>query len=223
MEKLVAKYIRLRDRASAIHAEFVNKYSVDTDTLPLGAFYGFEQLMDSASRILGFYENDWNATSITGPTWYHQAINRERASHTKIVTNGTFVQFMSMIEHAAAQSVGNTPTIHPPRRGRTKIYLSQLFNSSSTAGWVPVEDVESWEGIIEFRNSLVHRNGISDKTKTFRISDEFGLQFAAGHVITANLNLVPDLTEWAIESFARWSDAYLAYVQPQGWATLAKT
>ena len=223
MENLVAKYTRLRDRASAIHAGFVSGYSVDTDTLPLGAFYGVEQLMDSASRLLGFYEKDWKATSITGPSWYHEAINRERASHAQIVTNGTFVHFMSMVEYAATQSIGNTPSIHPPPRGRAKIYLSQLFKRSSTAGWIPVEDVESWDGIIEFRNALVHRNGISDKTKDFRISDEFGLQFAEGHVITANLNLVPDLTEWAIDAFARWSESYLAHVQPQGWTTLAKT
>lgn len=147
----------------------------------------------------------------------------ERRRLTYLLLGAMFVQFISGIEYCMTHSLPAVADVHPPPRGRAKVYLAAVMQRSAELGWLSQAEATAWAGINEFRNALVHRNGISDKDAKYPVTDKWGLQFVTGRTITAKLDLYPDLTAWALDSYARWTNSYLSHLRPKGWGYLLKT
>lgn len=212
----------MEERAKQLHDQQLAQFGIDFGKLPLAGLYAVEQVVGGTKELLYGCLNNYGNTHVPddAPSWLEDGLHVERVRLTYLLLNAMFVQFMSAIEYCLTHALPAVADVHPPPRGRGKVYLSAVFQRSADIGWISQAEATAWAGINEFRNALVHRNGISDKDAQFPITETWGLQFAAGHTITAGLDLVPDLAIWSLESYGRWTAAFLTHLQPKGWAAL---
>lgn len=60
-----------------------------------------------------------------------------------------------------------------------------------------------WSGAVKFRNTLVHNNGIPDKSDTY-FFPEFELSLIKDEMSVGKLNLFGNLNHWLISSAEEW-------------------
>jgi hypothetical protein len=60
-----------------------------------------------------------------------------------------------------------------------------------------------WDGVIRLRDSLIHNNGISEETATYKYPD-FIIRVADGKMIKWKLNLFGLIIKWLINESKDW-------------------
>lgn len=220
--RLAGLFASMEERAKVLHEEQLAHFGIEFGKLPLSGLYAAEQVVGGTKELLHGCLNNYGNSHVPddAPTWLEDGLHQERVRLTYLLLNAMFVQFISALEYCMTHALPAVTDVHPPPRGRAKVYLAAVFQRSAELGWISQAEATAWVGINEYRNALVHRNGISDKDAQYPITDTWGLQFAAGHAITAGLDLVPDLAMWSLESYGRWTTAFLRHLQPKGWASL---
>lgn len=208
------------ENTAAIHRQkLMANFGIPIDVMPIIAFNGYQTLMSTGSAIIHGLLESWKQNSFAGPDWAHEIWQRERAAQAMTVCRQSYIELLSLTEFSITHAIRNVPEFFPPPKGKSKIYLAQVISDSVTLGWLPAAHKEAWNGLVELRNALVHRNGISDKTASFKINETLKLDFLKDTTISDKGFGLPKLCEWAVNSMHEWSTSYIKQASQKGWET----
>lgn len=110
---------------------------------------------------------------------------------------------MSIIEYSLKTVVEQILSKCPEIENETEyLYLRKIIKALKDAGHVGDKDWNSWKGLIDVRNVVVHRNAIPDKDDEHKICG-ISVPFIKGKRLKGSLDFFVKLIECAIELYKR--------------------
>ncbi len=196
---------RVRQKARQRQDALSQHYLTPATDPPLG---GLGMCFNNATlclELLSYYHKLWaklSAAEFPDP----EQTRQQNAERVTLVTKSMFVLSMSGFEYSAKQALATDPGRLPLRRGR--VYLSGIMRASAKVGLISAQTDTLWRGATEVRNSLVHNNGIAEKTITYVYPGTTAV-LKAGRMSQGNLLFFAALTEWMVNAFADWCEKLL--------------
>ena len=206
MNEVIALVEKARVRSAELNDQLAATHGINTDHFPIRGLNMANQHCVLALEALLNYMNLWSATEAQIHPNIEQLRN-ENGQRVIELTKSALIFSLSAFEYCAKQFIALHPGKIVPLSGR--IYLRKIIEESVRANLIPIADEGPWEGVIELRNSLVHNNGVADKTQSYAIPGAQNIEFKSGQMITGNLKFFAEVQLWSIESFGRWCDALL--------------
>jgi hypothetical protein len=210
-EHIKSDFERIENSATQHQEWLINTFQAPNFILPVCTFTGIQNLSHMAADMLRGLMINWENTTSSAPQWGHEQWQQERLAQVMTLCRQIYIELLSLIEFSITHAIRNLPEFFPPPRGKSKIYLSQTFSASADLGWIPSEHKEAWAGLTEFRNALVHRNGLSDKTVLYKISENCTMDFKKDTRISGPATFVSELCAWAEKGMFAWSVSYLKH------------
>lgn len=205
MTNEVVRFIEnLRVKAQNYQNEIANKLLLSKqEELPTGLFGMIFNTLTLGLELLHFYYNTWDKKSQTNCASVKDAKN-ENAERVILIQKMIFINTMSAIEFCFKEYVNQFPhKIGNCQNRQGWVYLSRITKESKDNSIINDTKLAGWQGMIELRNSLVHNNGIAEKTEQYTYT-KCTLTLEEGEKITGNLKLFPHLIDWLLDSSKEW-------------------
>jgi len=96
---------------------------------------------------------------------------------------------------------------------KRRISLRDIINLSKSIHIMDDDDYHLWNGLLEFRNCIVHNNAFSSMTETYVFPSikpesyeypELKLKFKEGEAVEGSLLLFLHLINWTVDSIEKW-------------------
>ena len=194
----------VRTRSAALNDSLSARHGLGPGDAPIGAFNMINQFAVVATELLSHYAAEWEKFPASA---IDESRRQEWAERLTTITKSTYILSLSAIEFSAKQALIARPGRVALPTGR--MYLGAIIRNSTAVGMFAPDDETAWKGLIAVRNVLVHNNGISDTTVTYVIPGGPTIQLVDGAMTKATLHFFPELSLWAVEAFAKWTDAFL--------------
>src|SRR5712671_2576728 len=202
MNEVIYLVQRARMRAMELNGQLAVRYGIASEQLPIGALKMAGNHSVVATELLTHYLRVWsNSAAVSANVVSLQPENAERVVE---VTKAILVLCISAFEFSLKQAVEADPKKLSSLSGR--VDLRKIIDASATAMLIPAAEKFGWEGVIELRNSMVHNNGIAEKTETYHLPAGPTISLYAGKTIQGELGLFAEVLVWSVEAFARWCD-----------------
>lgn len=206
MQDVIALVDQARVRSAQLNDELAQRYGVPPGAMPIAGLNMANMHAVIALELLVHYAEIWARLD---PAHFPDVdeTRRENAQRVLEVTKSAFVLSLSAFEFCAKQALAVSPGRLPPMNGR--VYLRRVVRESVVARIIPNEDDHPWEGLIELRNTVVHNNGIAEKTSTYTIPGAAAICFVAGRMTQGNLKFFAEAQLWAVKAFGRWCEGIM--------------
>ena len=153
-------------------------------------------------ELLNFYYTTWGKTSQTNCTSVEEA-KTQNDERVILIQKMIFIATMSAIEFCFKKYINQFPhKIGDCRNRQGRVYLSRITKESEDNSIINTTLI-GWQGMIELRNSLVHNNGIAEKTENYTYPN-CTLTLENGKMTRGNLKLFPYLIDWLLDSSKEW-------------------
>jgi len=177
------------------------------DSINCNVFNGFNAIFNAltlTAELLSYYNHVWSLSIIYPlPPEEIQRKRQENAKRTIEITKWAFVHTMSIIEYSLKTLFGQISSKCPEIENETEyLYLRKIIEKLKDAGYVDDKDWNSWRGLIDVRNVVVHRNAIPDKNCKHNICG-IPVSFTKGQMLRGPLDFFVKLIECAIELYKR--------------------
>lgn len=187
------------------HTDLARRFSVPLGDAPIGGFGICQNTATVTLELLSFYDDFWGRLDPRSVPNVEQA-RHENAQRVMVITKALYILALSGFEFSAKNGLG----LRPKRLslGRGRVYLGSILGASKDANLISQGTYDLWGGVIELRNTLVHNNGIADRTATYRFPD-FKVELRQGQMSIDGLVFFAALTDWMIDAFWDWCIAFL--------------
>jgi len=197
MEDVIKHYVELRAKAKANNSCVAKALNISEDDLPCNYFNMLFNNFTLIIELLHAYYKMWINTTSTKANSREDAKlqNGERIIWAQKVS---FIEALSSFEYCAKKIVGNSLG-----EFRGRIYLREIMERSKSNKFISDEDYDLWDGLISLRNSLVHNNGISDKSAEYNYPKTV-LKMEHDVMTQGNLYMFGYLLEWMLDASKQW-------------------
>jgi len=190
----------LRQKAYDYGHEVASAIGIQPNEMPASMFAMLFNKFTFALELLSYYYKTWTSQTTTNASSVEEA---KQENHERIVMlqRMVFTETVSSVEYCFKDYVA----MHPDKIGRFtgRIYLRNIMKRSKDHKLISDSDFSLWEGIIELRNALVHNNAVSEKSKSYSFPQCI-LVLEKGKGISGNLKLLPQITDWLLDSSKSW-------------------
>jgi hypothetical protein len=209
MREVVDDVARIREKCMRYQHALAQRFEKRVTDPPIG---GFGMGMNESTVTLELVHHYWSMWGKLVPQVGDdvERIRQENSERVVLVTRNMLVSCLSGYEFSAKQAIAEYPTILRPQGGR--LYLGRILKASHDCGLVHENALALWEGALEARNTLVHNNGIAERTVDYRYPMTV-LRFNAGQMMQGDLRTMAAVTEWVVDAFADWTTAFLVAAQ----------
>lgn len=209
---LQAQLADARVIAGELNRRLAVDFSLSEDTAPISALNMAANQFTILLEQISFYVAAWLSHQ---PVSITQAeVNATREENTQRIVklmNSAFISMLSSYEYVAKKVVLQNPEMLPMPKKR--IYFGWIIENSSASELIPKEDLKAWQGLIEFRNALVHNDAISDKTEWFDVPGTKGITFVEGEMIKSDFPTYIGVMMWALHAYFRWCVGVLQWIK----------
>ena len=205
MEKVLKSYWGLRSKAKQYGSEIATIFNVQPHELPANVFAMAFNDITLSIELLDHYYKIWGDPTTKTSTTIEET-RKQNAERVVAIQKMVFIGIMSSIEFCAKQLVVQSSK---PGAFSGRIYLRNILKRSKESRIVSDSDYLLWEGVIDFRNTLVHNNGIAEADKLY-IYPQSKLEMYQGKMTRGSLILFPSLTDWILDSMKEWLIAFKA-------------
>lgn len=205
MEKVLKSYWELRSKAKQNGDEIATIFNVQPHELPANVFAMAFNDITLSIELLDHYYKIWGDLTTKTSTTIEET-RKQNAERVVAIQKMVFIGIMSSIEFCAKQLV-----VQSSKLGvfGGRIYLRNILKRSKENRIVTDSDYLLWEGVIDFRNTLVHNNGIAEADKSY-IYPQCKLEMYQGKMTKGSLTLFPSLTDWILDAMKEWLIAFKA-------------
>jgi|SRR5712664_1146787 len=206
MADVVQRVATVRENALHHQRDLAKRFKIPLDDPPISGLGICHNTATLTLELLAFYNDIWRR--IDPKTVQDVARARdENAQRVMLVTKALYILALSGFEFAAKSALPLRPKKLALGGGR--IYLGSIMGASKDAKLISEGTYNLWSGAIELRNTLVHNNGIADRTTTYQFPD-VKIELRQGQMATDGLIFYAALTDWATQSFQDWCIAFLS-------------
>ena len=205
MGDVLQRVAALRANCTRHQTELSQRFTVPLGDPPIGGFGICHNTATVTLELLSFYNDLWGKLDPRSVPDIARA-RQENAERVMVITKALYIMALSGFEFAAKNALALRPKKLAIGGGR--IYLSTVMRASKDAGLVPEGVYDLWTGAIELRNTLVHNNGVADRTATYQFPD-VTLQLQAGQMARDGLLFFAAVTDWVVNAFRDWCIAFL--------------
>jgi hypothetical protein len=200
MKEILDLTIQLRQKSNDYGKEVAESLRIDVHKQPAGVFPMIFNKHTVLLELLSHYFDAWKKATTTKCSSIEEA-RKENAERVILIQKLIFIQSMSAIEYCCKNYVKTNPK--KISQIKSRIYLRRIMEESKNRGIVSDLEFTLWEGAIELRNSLVHNNGISEKTAEYNFP-KCKLKIYKDKMIQGNLKLFPNITDWLLDATKYW-------------------
>ena len=120
----------------------------------------------------------------------------------------SFIQKMSLFEYSVKKIILSdldkfNEFEKASKKEIVRIYLSQIMDVSKKKGFIDKSTYDLWIGLMNLRNSLVHNNGISSETVSYKYP-EITIDVSKDNMIQGNLLTFGLLIKWLLNESKSW-------------------
>jgi arsenate reductase-like glutaredoxin family protein len=199
MKDIVKNYWDLRDKAKRHGDEIAVLFHIQPHELPANVFAMAFNDITITLELLDHYYKTWGDPTTKISTTREEAI-KQNAERVVAIQKMVFIGIMSSVEFCGKQLAYQTPYLGV-FKGR--IYLRMIMERSKAKKIISDSDFNLWEGIINFRNTMVHNNGIAEIDMVYRYP-KCELKMSIGKMTQGKLTLFPNLTDWVLDAAKDW-------------------
>ena len=199
MQNVVIQYWELGETSKAYGNEVAQFFSIAAHEHPAGFFNTVFDNILLTIELLNHYERLWSNIQ---PTLSEDAekAKEENTQRVIFIQKMSFIEIMSSFEFVSKRIVQERSKFG---RFSGNIYLSKIMTKTRDIGLIDDTKLNLWDGVIRLRDSLIHNNGISEETASYRYPD-FILQVTDGKMIKWKLNLFGLIIKWLINESKDW-------------------
>ncbi|TFG78124.1 MAG: hypothetical protein E4H21_01115 [Thermodesulfobacteriales bacterium] len=206
MSEYLEAFKQLRGDAVKINEQLGKELNIQSDQIPISVFNMIHNDLVIGIELFSSYMKLWKNAKIK-PGISDERIEQikdENGQRIKQVQKIIFVSSMSSFEYVAKEY----HKIHPTKLGgitrrNGRIYLRNILEKSAEIDLIEEEQHKLWNGLLNFRNMIVHNNAISDITETYEYSN-CTLVLVEEEMTQGNLLLFPNLLDWMIDAIRDW-------------------
>ena len=203
MKDVLKDYWDLRNKAHG-HGDNITKFfHIQPHEIPANVFAMAFNDITMALELIDHYYNIWGAPTTKISTSVEET-KKQNAERVIAIQKMVFIGIMSSLEFCAKQIIKQS--FHNLGRFKGRIYLKQIMEKSKDHSVISDSDFRLWEGVINFRNTLVHNNGIGEIDAVYTYP-KCELKMSDGKMTQGNLRLFPSLTDWVLDSIKHWLSA----------------
>jgi len=206
MSDFLLAFRQLREKAVNINEQLVGELNIDSDQIPLSVFNMIHNNIVIGIELFFYYKRLWvNLKIQPGASQARiEQIKDQNGQRIKEVQKMVFISSISSFEYVAKEY----HKIHPTKLGEItrrngRIYLRDILKKSADINLIEEEQHKLWNGLLNFRNMIVHNNAISDMAETYEYPN-CELAFLEGSMTQGNLLLFPHLLDWMIDAIRDW-------------------
>ena len=160
--------------------------------LGIELFDHYEKLWTSARIRPGISENEI------------RKIRTENGERIKEVQKMIFIFGISGFEYVAKEYHRLSPSkLGKLETRRWRIHLWDILKRSAELDLIEREQHKLWQGLLKFRNTIVHNNAISDTSEMYEYP-KCKLELINGEMIKENPLFFPYLIDWTIDAIKEW-------------------
>ncbi|XRP96560.1 hypothetical protein ACO3UB_06320 [Methanocaldococcus sp. 16A] len=214
MKELLDLLEDLRNKCARYQDELNEKFDAEDD-IRAGCFGMIYNHATQTQELLNFYYNIWCNPQIFGLKVPEtpdelERVRRENGERVFMATRSIlFIPTMSSIEFCAKEAIKNEN--HPlngwynNRIASGKlIYLSGIIKETYNKKLITQDEKEKWDCLIDLRNIIVHNNGIADRNKKCRITNDLEIIFEEGKMTQGKLDTFIKSTNLAVDLYYNW-------------------
>ncbi len=205
MADVLQRVATIRAKGLQYQNELATRFGIPLGDPPIGGLGICHNTATLTLELLSFYNDIWAKIDPKTVTNAAQA-RQQNAERVMLVTKAFYILALSGFEFAAKN--GLPLRSNKLMLGGGRIYLGSIMGASRDANLISQNTFELWSGAIELRNTLVHNNGIADRTATYQFPD-VKIELRQGQMATDGLLFFAALTDWATDSFRDWCTAFL--------------
>jgi len=200
MRDILDLTVHLRQKSHAHGEEVAKSLGISLHEMPAGVFAMIFNMHTLMLELLSHYFCAWNkATETRCPSI--DETRKQNAERVILIQKMIFVQTMSSVEYCCKDYIKSYPQKIGQIKGR--IYLSKIIEESKRHNVISDSELTRWKGAIELRNTLVHNNGISEKTAQYSYP-RCHLKLTKNKMIRGNLKQFPYITDWLLDATKSW-------------------
>lgn len=198
--KEILDYVQdIREKAHSIGEEVSTLMGIKPDEMPAGVFAILFNYSTILLELLSHYFDAWSKKTNTRCSTVEEA-KKENEERVVSMQKMIFIQMLSAIEYSFKDYVKQNPM--KIGKFNKRIYLKKIMEVSKKENIISDSIFKMWEGVIELRNTLVHNNGISEKTETYNYP-ECKIEFSANNNDTREFKIISSFNNMAIDRFQR--------------------
>ncbi|HBB4079869.1 TPA: hypothetical protein KAU69_002171, partial [Escherichia coli] len=167
MRKIIERLFGLRELCEKTQIDLAKKLNIMESDSPASLFGMAFNKVTFCIESMDLYDNAWR-------TWKRplgcqipdEQIRKENGERIILLQRALFVEMLSSIEFVFKLSFLNSPSLFDERdkelytrtANPERLYLRGIIKKSHQKGLINKEDKDLWNGLINFRNSIVHNN-----------------------------------------------------------------
>ena len=196
MEEILDLTVKLRQKSHDIGDEIAILLKPEPREMPAGVFGMIFNNYTLLLELLNYYFGSWKKATATRCSSIEEA-RKENGERVILVQKMVFIQTMSSIEFCCKDYVKRNPEKIGEFEGW--LYLSKIIKRCKKLKVITDSDFKLWKGANELRNTLVHNNGISENTVTYRFP-KCTLELCEGQMMRGNIKLFPLVSDWLLDA-----------------------
>ena len=159
-------------------------------------------------ELLSYYHTQWKGLFV-GTKEDIEKHRKENGDRVIMITRMNFINSASAIEFCMKETLKNFQNnplaswFQQKLKKGKHVYLRSIVKKSNKMGIINNTELDFWTCILDVRNSLVHNNGIANKTELYNI-DGIKVEFVQGQMITGQLDFFPKITDKSVDLYASW-------------------
>jgi hypothetical protein len=195
--------IKLRAKAQKYSQEIAKLLQCQPSELLPGLFNMISNNLTLELELLNFYYTLWSKISQTNRPLIDRA-EKQNVERVILIQKMAFISIMSSIEFCFKEYIKQFPhKIGDCENQQGRVYLFGILNKSKDSSIITDATFIGWQGMIELRNTLVHNNGIAEKTESYTYQN-CKLILKSGAMITGNLTLFLYLIDQLLDFSKEW-------------------
>ena len=160
-----------------------------------------------ALELVSHYRHAWQAERKTKSSEDIEV--DEKIQRLTQIGSNLFVSSVSSVEFSAKRFLNSQPTDTLAMRPGKRVYLRDVIEASTSAGFISDSDRRKWGALLDLRNCIVHNNAISDVERDIRLRAGLRIQLQPGQMTKGNPAFFPQITGSTVTLFGRWGASVL--------------
>ena len=199
MKDVLKQTYEIRRKAYDYGEEIAKLVGIKSHEFPADVFGMIFNSVTLGLELLSHYNVIWN-TNHTNCSSIKEA-KQQNGQRIILIQQMLFIGTMSSIEFCCKRCIEQFSEKIGSFSGR--IYLHKIMKRSKSKGVISNLEFNSWQGVIELRNTIVHNNGISEKDQEYTYPN-CNLSLKTGKMTQGDLKLFPNLTDWLLDAIKDW-------------------
>ncbi|MEX0998684.1 MAG: hypothetical protein WD000_01800 [Thermodesulfobacteriota bacterium] len=199
LAKIIKLYLESKKRIVGILAKIDKDLKIPRTQTPALALTRTRNFITLGIELLDSYYGLWKVARVDKDKG--DKIREENVERIIELQKMIIISSLSGVEYALKEYLSR----NPEKLGNinSKTPLKEIFIKSKQCNIIEDEEFILWEGLIKFRNIIVHNDAISDITRSYNYP-KCQLELVASNRVKGNLMLCNYLIDWMIDAIATW-------------------